>query len=351
MRKIVKALVDFHKLASAFFVYNRIALMNSMLRLTSVIAFLCLTCTGLFAFQNEEVSEENIRDHVKYLASDELEGRGTNSKGYVKASDYAEAQFKSYKLRPLIKSGGAESFFQEFAIKGPFAKRIRSKQDFSQATSRNVVGWVEGTDPTLKDQYIVLSAHLDHVGKIDGVIHNGANDNATGSAAILELARVISQRPLKRSVIFVLFGAEEIGLVGSKYYVENPPVALSKVVANLNIDGIGAYVDQPGNQLKVMAIGAALPCKDLLTRLNQVNDATEKLELSTNDPQGYIMRSDQYNFLAKDVPVIMFTDYGNGHYHEPTDDAHRLQYGKLTRLVNMIHQLTCDLGDGVGLCR
>ncbi|MCE7996617.1 MAG: M20/M25/M40 family metallo-hydrolase [Roseivirga sp.] len=322
-----------------------------MLRLIILNALLLLTTSSLLAYQNSGVEEKNIRNHVEYLAADELGGRGTNSKGYIKATDYVEAHFKAYKLLPLMKNGGKASYFQDFKLKTHEARNIKSKQDFSSVASRNVLGWIQGTDPTLKEEYIVLSAHLDHVGTIDGRIHNGANDNATGSAAIMELARVIAQKPLKRSVIFALFGAEEIGLVGSKYFVENSPVPLSKVVANLNVDGVGAYVNQPGDQVKLMALGAALPCADLQERLIKVNADTEKLELSTEDPQGYIMRSDQYNFLKNEVPVIMFTDYGNGHYHKPTDDAHRLQYGKLARLANMIYQLCGNLGNGKPLCR
>lgn len=322
-----------------------------MLRFILTSALLFLSVGSLWSYQTEALEEENIRNHVTYLADDKREGRGTNSKGYLAAAEYVEAHFKAYKLIPLIGEGNGGSYFQKFELKEHEQRNIKSKQDFDKPASSNVIGLIEGTDPVLKDAYIVLSAHLDHVGTIDGVIHNGANDNASGSAAIMELARVIARKPLKRSVIFALFGAEEIGLVGSKYFVDNSPVPLSKVVANLNVDGIGAYVNQPGDQVKLLAIGAALPCADLQERLMTVNGETEKLEISTNDPEAYIMRSDQYNFLKKEIPVVMFTDYGNGHYHKPTDDAHRLQYGKLTRLTNLIHQLTINLGNGAGLCR
>ncbi|GAB5528177.1 MAG: M20/M25/M40 family metallo-hydrolase [Roseivirga sp.] len=322
----------------------------SMLRF--IITVVCILSSGsLLAYQGHEAVEANIRKHVTYLASDALEGRGTNSSGYLKAADYVEAHFKTNRLIPVIKAGGSGSYFQKFELKAHEYRNIKSKQHFDKATSINVLGLVEGTDPQLKHEYIVLSAHLDHIGQIDGEIHNGANDNASGSAAILELARLIARKPLKRSVIFALFGAEEIGLVGSKYFVNNSPVPLSSIITNANVDGVGAYIDQPGDQMKLLAIGAALPCADLEERLMQVNDTTEKLELSTEDPQAYIMRSDQYNFLKQEIPVVMFTDYGNGHYHKPTDDAHRLQYGKLTRLTNLIHQLTINLGNGAGLCR
>lgn len=330
---------------------KRVSATLPMLRLTFTAVLCTLFVVSLQAYQTGEAEEAKIRTHVTYLASDELEGRGTNSRGYIKATDYVEARFKACKLLPLIKTGGRDSYFQKFELKAHEEGNIKSEQHFDQAGSLNVLGMVEGTDPQLKQEYIVLSAHLDHLGKIDGVIHNGANDNASGSAAIMELARVIAKKPLKRSVIFALFGAEEIGLVGSKYFVNNSPVPLAKVVANINVDGVGAYIDQPGDQMKLLAIGATLPCADLEERLLQVNATTEKLELSTEDPEAYIMRSDQYNFLKRGIPVVMFTDYGNGHYHKPTDDADRLQYGKLTRLTNLIHQLTIDLGNGAGLCR
>lgn len=311
------------------------------------IAFI-LTMVSFCHGQNDgHVSELNIEQHVYHLASDELGGRGTNSKGYIEASDYAAKLFKDYGLQPVE---GADGYFQNFDLTSRQATNIRSKQDFETATSRNVIGVVPGTDPALKEQYIVLTAHLDHVGTINGEIHNGANDNATGSALVMELARVIAENPGKRSVMFILFGAEEIGLVGSNYYVEHPLIPLSKTFANLNTDGVGAYINQPGDQAKLLALGADATCDELLNRLNTVNESTEKFELATDDPQNYLRRSDQYHFHRKGIPVIMFTDYGNGHYHRPTDDAHRLQYGKLARLANLIHRLTMNLADGAPLC-
>ena len=316
-----------------------------------ILSFLLLLCTTFVYAQSNGISEKLIKEHVYHLASDELEGRGTNSIGYLKASEYGEQKFKEYGLTPGISKGGKVGYFQDFELSGPQADKIRGIQYSSTPTSRNVVGVVEGTDARLKDEYIVITAHLDHLGKIDGRIHNGANDNATGSAAIIEMARVIAGQPLKRSVMFVLFGAEEIGLVGSQYFVNNPPISLDKIVANLNIDGVGAYVNQPGDEIKLLAIGADAVCSELLSRLNKVNKESEQLTLATEDPANLIRRSDQYYFHLNKVPVVMFTDYGNGNYHKPTDDADKLQYPKLTRMVNMVYQLAIDLGNGGPLCR
>lgn len=297
----------------------------------------------------QEPSESNIKSHVMYLSSDALGGRGTNSSGYLKATNYAKDKLESYGLDPIIGSSKDKGYLQVFDIENKYASKIKSSQDYESPTSRNVIGLVRGTE--ILEEYIVLSAHLDHLGIIDGQVHNGANDNATGSASIIELARLIAQKPLKRSVIFVLFGAEEIGFIGSKYFVDNSPIPLDQVVANLNIDGIGAYINQPGDEVKLMAIGGYELCKDLLERLETVNQQTERVELETTDRFNLLNRSDQYNFHVNQIPVIMFTDYGNGNYHLPTDDHHILQYTKLTRVTNLIYQLLINVGNGPTLCR
>jgi acetylornithine deacetylase/succinyl-diaminopimelate desuccinylase-like protein len=152
------------------------------------------------------ITEPEVRSHVEFLASDELEGRGTGSPGFDAAARYVATRIDSWGLKPMGDDG---SWFQKF-------KAGRGK---NEKATQNVCGLVEGTDPALKSEVVVLGAHLDHVGTGQimgamggrGQIHNGADDNASGSSAILELAEAFSRFPPRRSVLFLWFAGEEMG--------------------------------------------------------------------------------------------------------------------------------------------
>ena len=288
-----------------------------------------------------QVLEKNLKDHVYYLASDELEGRGANSSGFDKAVDYSIKLFKQSKLKP----GLNDTFVQQFTLADSLLGKLTNKQNHQPALGKNVIALLEGSDPDLKESYIVISAHLDHKGMIEGEIFNGANDNATGSSSVIELARSLSKVKLKRSILFVLFGAEEIGMIGSDYFVKNPPVPLKSILFNINLDGIGAYINQEADSIGLLAVGANVDCAKFQDFMLDLNQSTSKLNLVTDDPNYYFFRSDQFRFYQKRVPAIMFTDYGNGNYHKTTDDAHRLQYGKFTEVVKFVHIFAKELSN------
>ena len=177
----------------------------------------------------EGVTAADLRRHVSALADDTFEGRETGSRGGRAAAGYLQMQFKAYGLRPAGESGG---YFQQF-----------------NGNSRNILGMVEGSDPALRHEVILVSAHYDHVGYGNarnsfgptGFIHNGADDNASGAATLLEVAQACAQlepKP-KRSILFALWDAEESGLNGSKHWLAKPTLKLSDVRLMINMDMVG----------------------------------------------------------------------------------------------------------------
>jgi peptidase M28-like protein len=210
-----------------------------------------------------------------------------------------------------------------------------------QARVPNVAGILEGTDPVLRDQYVLYSAHIDHIGISPGPrdsINNGADDNASGVAGLLELVEAFSQpgvRP-KRSVFFLAPSGEEDGLLGSALFIQHPTVPLQRVVANLNMDLVGRnWTDS------VIAVG--LEQSDLGATLRQVAGAHPELRMTPiadRWPEERIFyRSDHYNFARQGVPILFFTSGTHADYHQPSDEADTIDGEKEARLVRLLFYL------------
>jgi hypothetical protein len=219
---------------------------------------------------------------------------------------------------------------------------ITSRQDVK---SKNVVGIAEGTDPVLKNEYIVLSAHYDHEGVKNGEIYNGADDNASGTVAVMEAARWFAQnKNNKRSVIFLLVSGEERGLLGSKYYT-NTVSYINNIVVNLNMDMIGREsIDT------LHCIGSDRLSSELYTIVENANKRTSKFVLDyrfndPNDPNRFYERSDHYNFAKRNIPVAFFFDYMNDDYHKPTDDAYKINYEKIMKVTDLVYNVALDIAN------
>jgi len=276
---------------------------------------------------------DSILAHVRILAGDDLGGRGAGSEGYTKAARYAAEAFRRAGALPL---GDAGSFLQAFS-----AEHRRTHQ---VVESVNVVALIAGRDPGLRDELVSIGAHLDGLGVRDGVIYNGANDNATGAAVVLEVARALAAEPPRRSVLLALWGSEEIGMLGSRYFVDHPTVELDRMVAHVNLDGIGRYDRSPGDTVRVFALGAENICAALGEELRAAARATD-VELRADDPNGWFQHSDHYNFHLAGVPSVFITDVGSADYHKPTDDTEFIDKGKLARTATMGLALVRALAD------
>jgi hypothetical protein len=215
--------------------------------------------------------------------------------------------------------------------------------------ARNVVGMVEGNDPVLKDSYVIIGAHYDHLGLggqgsgsrfMDSTaIHNGADDNASGTAGVIELAGKLSanRESLKRSILFVAFDAEEQGLLGSKYFVNNPLVDLGNTKAMLNFDMIGR-LNKDTRGVAIGGTGTSLESEDLLWDANEQN-----LDLGFS-PEGY-GPSDHAAFYAESIPVFFFSTGVHEDYHTPADDWQLINFEGEADVLEMIYNLVVDLAD------
>ncbi len=212
----------------------------------------------------------------------------------------------------------------------------------------NVVGVIEGNDPKLKREYIIIGAHYDHLGRggssslapNSSDVHHGADDNASGTAGLLELARIFSgQRgQLRRSVIFIAFSAEESGLIGSKAYVNNPAAPLADAVAMLNLDMIGRM---KGNMLTVGGVGTSPEFRKLVESLNP---ASGGFALRLND-DGF-GPSDHSSFYAKQIPVLFFFSGTHEDYHKPSDTADKINYEGQAKIVGFVAEIARAIDRG-----
>ncbi len=213
-------------------------------------------------------------------------------------------------------------------------------------TTENVLGLVEGSDPVLKNEAIVISGHYDHVGmNAAGSVFYGADDDASGTSAVIELAEAFASNPVrpKRSILFLTVTAEEKGMFGSSFYVANPAVPLERTVSNLNMDMIGR-VDSAhaatGPQY-VYVIGSDKISTELDSILNVANRETERLAFDytyndERDPNNFYRRSDHYNFAKNGIPVVFFFTGLHEDYHRPTDTADKLLYDRMASITRVV---------------
>ena len=222
--------------------------------------------------------------------------------------------------------------------------------------SKNVIGLIEGRDPVKKDEYIVISAHYDHLGKRGEDVFNGADDNASGTTCVLELIEAFAhakafRAPQDRSILFTLFTGEEKGLLGSAFYTEHPLIPMEKTMVNVNIDMVGRIDKnhQDGDQY-IYVIGADRLSSSLHEVNESVNKQYEKLKFdytynSEDDPNRYYYRSDHYNFASKGIPAIFFFSGTHDDYHRPGDTPDKIDYPVMEKRSRHIFQLVWELAN------
>lgn len=231
---------------------------------------------------------------------------------------------------------------------------VRMNRKADRLTSENVVGFIEGSD--LKDEIIVLSAHYDHLGKSDTVVYNGADDDGSGTVALLELAEAFSAAKQdghgpRRSILILPFAGEEKGLLGSEFYTENPLFPLEKTVADLNIDMIGRIDEKHnGNPDYIYLIGSDKLSTELHKISENANAVYTKLEIdyTFNDPDDqnrFYYRSDHYNFAKNKIPVIFYFNGVHEDYHKPTDEVEKINFAKMEKITRLVFYTAWDLAN------
>lgn len=236
------------------------------------------------------------------------------------------------------------------AVLGNIKVSCSVEQDNAKDTRcKNIVALLPGTDPTLKEEFIVLHAHLDHLGVNGrGQVMNGADDNASGSAVVLEIAEALAMKPTKRSFLFVLFTGEEKGTLGSEWFVNNLPVPLEKIVLNAAIDMIGR---KSNGKPDVVFIAAEGPGKagilDSAKRANETRVHTD-IDFSFNeeDPDGHLLRCDIRPFLKSNITSLLFTrGFMSPVYHNARDDAATLDFDKIEKASRLLYLVLTEAGN------
>ncbi len=215
-----------------------------------------------------------------------------------------------------------------------------------KSSTYNIIGYVEGTDSKLKDEYIVVGAHYDHLGyggptsmKTGGgkpQIHNGADDNASGVASMLELAKLVAENPLKRTVIFVSFSGEEMGLLGSSYFVNHLPIELNKISTMINLDMVGRMKK---NELTVFGTSTAHNLTTIIDSLDLIDTVAI---IKASDAYG---PSDHASFVMKNIPVLMFFTGLHEDYHKPSDDWDKINFPGMVWATNYVYSVLETLGN------
>ena len=284
-------------------------------------------CVVMDELSIPETVTERLKNHVYTLASDSLRGRRAGSEFARKAADYIALQWKEMGVAPLQE----ESYFRPF-IDNMF---------------HNVIGVIPGSHPVLKDEYIVVGAHYDHLGSTgqEGTtIYNGADDNASGTAVLIELGRMIKEiaPSLGRSVILVAFDAEELGLFGSYNFVNYPIVPLDKVKLMFSVDMVGWY--QATNYVKYSGTGTMQNGEQFIVDPALIPDG---LNVKTQRFERFLLGgTDTYGFAEKDIPTLHVTTGSKSPYHEPEDEAELIDYDGMAlvteHLRNIVQAISTD---------
>lgn len=297
----------------------------------------CLTglllCGRFAAAQDQAQSppslEDRIRAHIEVLASRELGGR----------SGLAKSKTRDYLIREFIRCG-AKPFFS-----GEWVQPIPGQIDLTGERGpegENIGACVRGTDPVLRDEWIIINAHYDHLGTWQGQVYPGADDNASGISMLLEVSRAIAAAPLKRSVAFVAFDFEESLLWGSRWFMGHPPVPVEQIRMCLTADMIGRSLGGMGLPT-VFVMGAEN--SDTVRQALQNIPVPAGLEVAQLGADMIGTRSDYGPFRDQEIPFLFFSTGEHPDYHRPSDTPEKIDYAKATRIVTLITALVRTLGN------
>jgi len=324
----------------------------------SKVALICLTgsiCLSVFTSYSQDLSEKydkyidtlDLRRHLTVLASDSLQGRKSGEAGQYLAAAYLQQTFKNLNLSFVPGQSGYEQSF-------PLVRKLYP--EFQPQTS-NIIAYVAGSDEVLKNEIIVISAHYDHLGVRDGKVYNGADDNGSGTSALLEIAEAFQkaaengEQP-KRSYIFLGLTAEEMGLLGSEYYVKHEWIPLAQTVADLNIDMIGRVTDSilEKDHYQVSIIGSNLMSDDLHDAHEEAHQKYSTLLLdytynALDHPTKLYFRSDHYNFAKNGIPSIFYFGGFHEDYHEETDEIATINFEKIRQVSTLVFHTAWILGN------
>lgn len=279
----------------------------------------------------DHISADSLRGHLSFIASDLLEGRGTPSRGLDVAAEYIAAQFRRAGLDPA----GDEGYFQ--------TATVTARGSETPQKVRNVIGMLRGSDPALRDTYVLITAHYDHLGMRavgeGDLIFNGANDDGSGTVSVVELAGALAsmkQRP-KRSVVFMTFYGEERGLLGSRYYGAHPLFPIERTVAEINLEQVGRTDDTEGPRVS----GASMTGFDF-SEIGPIFEAAGKatgIEVTKHprNSDAFFSRSDNQALADLGIPAhTLCTAYIYPDYHRVSDHWDKVDYANMAKVLRAV---------------
>ncbi|HCF02842.1 M28 family peptidase [Flavobacterium sp.] len=292
------------------------------------------------------ISADDLKKHLYIIAADSMEGRETGSAGQKKAGKYLISQ---YQQNQVSFPKGASDFYQ--AVPASF---LNKKRNNNLADSENIWAFIEGSEKP--EEVIVISAHYDHVGIENGEVYNGADDDGSGTSALLEIAQAFQTAKKaghgpKRSILFLHVTGEEHGLLGSRYYSENPLFPLANTVADVNIDMIGrrdALHADTNNYVYI--IGANRLSSELDHISATMNQKYVGLDLDyrfndPKDPNRFYERSDHYNFAKFGIPSVFFFNGVHADYHKKSDEPNKIEYDALEKRTQLAFVIAWELAN------
>ncbi|MFH7017459.1 M28 family peptidase [Flavobacterium sp. FlaQc-47] len=316
-------------------------------------AFSCKNTQSVVSKDNSDpskyiklISEKDLKTMLYVVASDEMEGRETGSKGQKKAGLY---MIEQYKKSGVSFPKGATDYYQHIPAAFLNAKRNENLPD-----SENIWAYIEGSEKP--DEVLVISAHYDHVGIKKGEVYNGADDDGSGTVAVIEMAKAFAKAKKdghgpKRSILFLHVTGEEHGLHGSRYYSENPLFPIANTIADINIDMIGRRdVEHAQTNNYVYVIGADRLSTDLHNIVVAQNEKYAKIDLDfkfndPKDPNHFYERSDHYNFAKFGIPAVFFFNGVHEDYHQKGDEPQKIEYDALTKRTQLAFSVAWDLAN------
>jgi hypothetical protein len=299
----------------------------------------------LTAYKNS-ITPTELSKHLYIIADDNMEGRNTGEPGQKRAGEYL---INEYKKNGISFPKGASDFYQKVPsdfMKRGFAPKLND--------SENIWAFIEGSEKP--QEIIVISAHYDHVGMKNGEVFNGADDDGSGTVALLEIAQAFNEAKKqgfgpKRSILFLHVTGEEHGLHGSRYYSENPLFPIENTLADINIDMIGRRDTlHPKTNNYIYVIGSDRLSSELHTINEEVNAKYTQLELDykyndRKDPERIYFRSDHYNFAKKGIPAIFFFNGIHADYHQSSDTPDKIEYDALAKRAQLAFVLAWELAN------
>lgn len=292
------------------------------------------------------ITADELKTHLYIVASDEMQGRDTGTEGQRKAGKYL---IETYEKNGISFPKGASNFYQKVP-----AAYMNKEYGGKLGDSENIWAFVEGTEKP--EEIVVVSAHYDHVGMKNGEIYNGADDDGSGTVALLEIAQAFAQAKKdglgpKRSILFLHVTGEEHGLHGSRYYTDNPLFPLAKTITDVNIDMIGRRDEKHKDSSNyIYIIGSDYLSTDLYNICENANKTYTNLTLDytfndKKDPNRFYYRSDHYNFAKNNIPSVFLFNGVHEDYHQPTDEANKIEYDALAKRTQLAFAIAWDLAN------